>query len=80
MYRGRVKSIADDKLVATDRDGRERSQTLATDARLTCDGAVCSTADLKPGMRVRVTTKEGAREVAIAVEALVKNERFEKRT
>jgi hypothetical protein len=79
MYRGKVISIANDKLVATDRDGRERSQTLAADARLTCDGAVCTSADLKPGMRIRVTTKEGARDVAIGVEALIKNERFEKR-
>ena len=79
MYRGKVISIANDKLVAADRDGRERSNTLAADAKFTCDGAACTAADLKPGMRIRVTTKEGARDVAIGIEALVKNERFAKR-
>jgi hypothetical protein len=36
--------------------------------------------DLKPGQKIRVTTKKGDKEIAIKVEALDKNERFEKRT
>ncbi len=79
VYQGKIISIAGGKLAASDRDGRERSNTLAADARVTCDGAACNATDLKPGMRIRVTAKEGAKNVAIAVEALDKNERFEKR-
>jgi hypothetical protein len=78
MYSGKVISMANDILVATDRHDRERTHTLAEDARLTCDGAICTAADFKPGMRIRVTTREGARDVAVGIEALVKNERFEK--
>lgn len=46
---------------------------------MTCDGVAGSAIDLKPGMRIQVTTKEGAKNVAIGVEALDKNERFDKR-
>lgn len=80
MYRGKLISIAGDKLVASDRDGRARSNTLAADAVMTCDGKTCQAGDLKEGMKVRVTTKENARDVAIRIEALDKIERFEKRT
>jgi len=79
MYRGKLISITGDKLVASDREGRARSNTLAPDAVVTCDGKTCPVGDLKEGMRIRVTTKEDARDVAVRIEALVKIERFEKR-
>jgi len=79
MYRGMIVSIAGDKLVASDRDGRARSNTLAPDAVVTCDGKTCGIGDLREGMKIRVTTKEDARSVAIRIEALDKIERFEKR-
>jgi len=79
MYRGKIVSIAGDKLVASDRDGRARSNTLAPGAVVTCDGKTCAMKDLREGMKVRVTTKEDARSVAIRIEALDKIERFEKR-
>jgi len=74
-----IVSIAGDKLVASDRDGRARSNTLAPDAVVTCDGKTCGIGDLREGMKIRVTTKEDARSVAIRIEALDKIERFEKR-
>jgi 3-dehydroquinate synthase class II len=53
---------------------------LTEDVKVTCDGKDCTAADLKTGMRIRVTTKEGARKFAMQIEALVKNDKFEKRT
>jgi hypothetical protein len=50
----------------------------------THDGTVvsvteCKLADLKAGQKVRVTFKKGEIETAIRVEALNKNDKFEKR-
>jgi len=79
MYRGRVIRVGEGKLVASDRKGRERKNRLAADAQVTCDGIACTTAELKSGMRIRVTTKEeGTKRVAVRIEALDKNEKFEK--
>ena len=54
---GRVVSITDAKLVMTNMEGKEEHMhALTADAKVTCDGKVCKAADLKPGMRIRVTT------------------------
>ena len=42
-------------------------------------GNACKLEDLKPGMRIRVTTKEGDMQTATRIEALDKREEFEKR-
>jgi hypothetical protein len=79
-----VVSVTADKLVMKGkaRDGveaKEHTHTLAAKAKVTCDGKVCKLEDLKPGQRVRVTTRAGDRTIAIRVEALDRNERFQKR-
>jgi hypothetical protein len=76
---GKVVSVAGGKLVMTGKDDKEHSHTLAADAKVTCDAKACKLDDLKIGMKVRVTTKGDDRLIATRVEALDKNEEFEKR-
>jgi len=74
---GKFVSISGKKLVMTGTEGSdERTCTLAVDAKVTCDGKVCKAADLKPGMRIRVTTDSEAPNDATQVEALDKNADF----
>jgi hypothetical protein len=74
---GKFVSISGKKLVMTGADGSdERTCNLAVDAKVTCDGKVCKAADLKPGMRIRVTTDREAPSDATQVEALDKNAEF----
>ena len=75
-FEGSVVSITGDKLVMKSKTGTEYSHTLATDAKLTCDGAACKAADLKSGRKIRVTTKKHDRNVATGIEALNKNAEF----
>jgi hypothetical protein len=56
---------------------KEHSHTLADKAKVTCDGKECKLETLKPDQKIRVTTKKGDKEIAIIVEALDKNEKFE---
>jgi alpha-acetolactate decarboxylase len=74
---GKFVSVTGKKLVMTGTEGsQERTCTLAVDAKITCDGKVCKAADLKPGMRIRVTTDSEAPNDATQVEALDKNADF----
>lgn len=75
-FDGRIVSLNGDKLVMSNKDGKEFSKTLADDAKLTCDGTVCKSGDLKPGHKIRVTTKADDRTVATGIESLNKNAEF----
>ena len=75
-YDGRIVSVIGDKLVMSSKEGTEYSHTLAADAKLTCDGQVCKAETLKPGHKVRVTTKQDERNVVIGIESLNKNADF----
>jgi hypothetical protein len=75
-FEGQVVSLSAGKLIMRNKDGKQYSHTLAPDAMLTCDGNVCKAEDLKAGSKIRVTTKEGARNVATCIESLEKNEKF----
>jgi hypothetical protein len=75
---GTVVSVAGTKLVMASKDGKEHSHTLAADAQVTCDGKACKSDDLKPGMKIRVTTKKDDQKTATRIEALDKNDQFEK--
>ena len=76
-HEGLVISIKGNKLYMTDDDGKhEHSHTLTDDAKVTCDGKVCKAADLKQGMRIRVTTEKKAPHSATHVEALDKDPEF----
>jgi hypothetical protein len=81
---GTVVSVTADKLVMKTKakdgeDAKEFTHRLADKATVICDGKECKLADLKAGQKVRVTFKKGEIETAIRVEALNKNEKFEKR-
>ena len=53
---GKIASVTGDKLVIKGKDGKEHAYTLAPDAKISCEGKVCKVEDLKPGMRISVTT------------------------
>jgi hypothetical protein len=78
-HEGTVVSLLGDKLIMRMKDAKdEHTHTLAPNAKISCDGRECKLTDLKPGLRVRVTTKPGDKITAIKVEALDKNREFEK--
>jgi len=73
---GKVVSVNGNQLVMKGKHGKEHTHTLAADAKVTCDGDACKAADLKAGMKIRVTTKHDDKKVATHVEALDKHETF----
>jgi hypothetical protein len=76
---GKTVSVSSDKLVMTNAEGaEEHTFTLAADIKVTCDGKVCKTADLKPGMKIRVTTENAESDEATRIEAIDDNRNFEK--
>jgi hypothetical protein len=77
-HEGTVVSVKDNKIVMKGKaDDTEHSHTLAPDATVWCDGKECKLDDLKPGQKVRVTTKKNDRDIATKIEALDKNQDFE---
>ncbi len=73
---GKVVSTSSNKLVMTGCDGKEHSHTVAADAKVTCDGTVCRTEDLKAGAKIRVTTKTDEKNTATKIESLDKQAEF----
>lgn len=73
---GKFVSASGDQMVMMNKGGKEHSHTLAADATVTCDGVACKAADLKAGMKIRVTTKKGDMKTATQVEALDKHTLF----
>jgi GH24 family phage-related lysozyme (muramidase) len=73
---GTVVSVSADKLTMTNKEGKEHSHTLAANVKVTCDGKTCTAADLKPGMKIRVTTDTADRHAAARIEALDKDAAF----
>ena len=77
-FEGKVVSMTGDKLVMTNKEGEEYTHTLAKDATVTCDGAVCKAEDIKAGRKIRVTTPKNDRKVATSIESLDKYAEFAK--
>jgi len=77
-HEGKVVSATGNTLVMT-ADGKEHTHTLAADARIMVDGKAAQLSDLKPGMRIRVTTPKDNAKMAVRVDALDKNKQFERR-
>lgn len=73
---GTVLSVSGDKLTMTNKEGKEHSHTLAANIKITCDGKTCTTADLKAGMKVRVTNDPANQHAAVRIEALDKDTTF----
>jgi hypothetical protein len=78
LAEGTLVSVLDGELTMTDKDGTEQKRPLATDVTVTCDAETCATADLRAGMRIRLTTENEAPYTATRIEALDKNVDFEK--
>jgi len=73
VHEGKVVKVDGNKLTMSDKEGKnEHTHTLAPDAKVICDSKECKLADLKPGQRVKVTTKEGDKTTALKVEASTK--------
>lgn len=77
---GTVVSVSGDKLTMTDKEGKEHSHALASDVKVTCDGRTCTAAELKAGMKIRVTTNDAAPHAASRIEALDKDTAFASRS
>jgi CTP-dependent riboflavin kinase len=73
---GKVVSITNEKLTMTDKDGKEHSHVVAADSKVCLDGKAIKIADLKAGMRIRVTTKSDSKDVAARIEAIESNRDF----
>jgi hypothetical protein len=78
-HEGTVVSVAGDKLIMRMKDQKEEhTHTLAPNAKVTCDGRDCKLTDLRPGLKIKVTTKPDDKTTAVKIEALDKNREFEK--
>jgi hypothetical protein len=75
-HEGTIVSATATQIVMKDKAGKEMTHQLATGAEVLCDGKTCKLADLKPGQKVRITTKKGDEKTATKVEALDKNKTF----
>lgn len=82
MHEGVIVSATNNKLVMKGKgeNAEEHSHTVADNTRILCDGKECKLDDLKPGQKVRVTTKKGDKEVLLKIEALEKNTEFGRKT
>jgi hypothetical protein len=80
-HEGTVVSATATKLVMKGtKDGKEveMTHTIAPDAKVTLDGKDAKIDELKPGQKIRVTTKKGDEKTVVKVEALDKNKDFPK--
>jgi hypothetical protein len=75
---GTLAQVGDGELTLTDQDGKEHRYPLAADVAVTCDRKACQAAELRPGMRIRVTTGHAAPHTATRIEAIEKDAAFEK--
>jgi hypothetical protein len=76
-HTGKIVSATATKFVMTDeKTGKEHSHSLAQTGTVSIDGRNAKLEDLKPGMRIRVTTQKGNLAVATKVEALDKLKDF----
>jgi hypothetical protein len=73
---GEVVSITGTKLVMTIKGGKEHSHALTKEVKVTCDGKVCKSSDLKPGMKIRVSSESEAPHTVTQIEAIDKNLKF----
>ncbi len=73
---GKIVSVTAEKLVMTGKDGKEHSHVLNADSKVCLDGKVVKPENLKPGLKIRVTVRNDAKEVAFRIEALENNESF----
>ena len=71
-HRGRVVSVEGNKLTMVGRNKKEHTHTVASTAKITCDGKECKLSDLKKGTFILVTTKEGDPKTVLSIRASTK--------
>jgi hypothetical protein len=69
---GSFVSYVNNKLLITDKDGKEHTYTLAANAKITLDGKDAKMEDFKKGNHVTVTTKKEAPNAAVEVDGKTK--------
>jgi hypothetical protein len=79
VHEGMLVKVDGNQLTMTDRQGKtEHTHTVAANAKILCDAKECKLSDLKPGTKLRVTTKDGDATTALKVEATTKDEKKDK--
>ena len=73
---GTIVSITGTELVMKGTDGKQHTHTLAKDATMTLDEEACKAEDLRAGLKIRVTTRDGNLKAATNVEAISRNALF----
>ena len=73
---GTLVSIMGDYLTMICKNKKEQGYTLAKDVKIIGDGKTCTAADLKQGMKLRLTTTRAAAPMVTRLEALHKNISF----
>ena len=74
-HEGKIVRVSDKELIMTDKDGKEHTHTLNRDVKLRLDNKDINFTDvseLKPNMKIRVTTKKGDPKSVVKIEALSK--------
>ncbi len=75
-HEGKVVSVSGQKLTMTMKgETTEHTHTIAKDAKITLDGKPATVEDLKPGMRIKVTTPKNDLKTATKIEAFSKSGR-----
>ncbi len=65
----KVVTVSGNKLTTTCNEGMEHIYTVAPDAKVVCDGQSSTTANLKAGTRVHVTTHEDDAAIATSIDS-----------
>lgn len=71
-HAGHFVSAEGNKFTMVGHNKKEHTHTVASDAKITCNGKECKLSDLKKGVFIKVTTKEDDPKTVIAVEASTK--------
>jgi hypothetical protein len=73
-HEGKVVSVTGQKLIMTMKgEAKEHSHMISKDATITLDGKAATVDDLKPGMRIKVTTPKDDLTSATKIEAFSKD-------
>ncbi len=65
----KVVSVEGDQLTTTSSDGSKHCFTIAKDAKVTCNGQMSKSEDLKAGVQVRVTPCKDDKTLARTIES-----------
>jgi len=76
VFDGTLQSINLERLVLKTKSGQESSITLSAKIKVNCDGIACECKHLKPGQKIRVSTKKTDFTVATRIAALDQKSRF----